>query len=124
MRSLLTLTLAFTLLVTYMETMVPETQAAMMPSSQAKVVRTPANSDMVTAAAAKPANPLPKLNLDLPSFSDDTATFSTQESSVLDIFSKTDSEKAAISYNAELVFDAEKGEEITGGKIHIKIPLS
>ncbi len=130
MRSLLTLTLAFALLVTYMETMVPETQAAMTAPISAKVVRTEdSNTSATTVAAAKPAKPQPILNLNLPSFGDIEQSFSTQiqDSPALDIFSKVakqDAEKTAITYNAELVFDAEKGEEITGGKIHIKIPLS
>ncbi|ARN74634.1 hypothetical protein [Oceanicoccus sagamiensis] len=128
MRSLLTLTLAFALLVAYMETMAPETQAAMTAPTLAKVVRTsPTTVEIDFTATTKPAKSARELNLNLPSLIDIEQSFSAPENTGLDIFAKAakdNTKKDAISYNAELVFDAEKGEEVTGGKIHIKIPLS
>ena len=55
MRSLLTLSLAFALLVTYMETMVPESQAAMIPVSSAKVIRIQDESSNIVVATEQPA---------------------------------------------------------------------
>ena len=124
MRSLLTLTLAFALLVTYMEIIAP-TQAAMVPSTTAKVVRTASTTPTLIATAPKAEAPQPKLNLSLPALDILEQPFNSQQTSKTGIFNpKQDSDKTAVSYNAELVFDAKKGEQVTGGKIHIKIPLS
>lgn len=125
MRSLLILGLSFALLVAYMEAIVQPAQAntvqqtgfakvvreqAILPTPKAQTEQT--RREKITAA----------LNLKLPSAGDFQEHFSQSKFSLVNVFEQKSTED--ISYNAELVFDAEKGESITGGKIHIKIPLS
>lgn len=135
MRSLLVLTAVFTLLVAYFEQTATEAHASLASYQPAKVIRT------VKTAAAKPsidkpvqiakAAPQPEtrsaldldLNLSLPSMQDTTQALETKATSLLNLF-KEQGSKQKVTYNAELVFDRETGEEITGGKVNIKIPLS
>lgn len=125
MRSLLILGLSFALLVAYMETIVQPVQAnTMQQQGFAKVVREPAKSPIPKPQTEQTSHEkiTAALNLKLPSVDDFQQHFSQSKFSLMNIFKQKS--KDDISYNAELVFDAESGESITGGKIHIKIPLS
>ncbi|MGK0501154.1 MAG: hypothetical protein ACJAYG_002810 [Oceanicoccus sp.] len=64
----------------------------------------------------------PSLNLRIPDLVRFESHQLNNQASSFDLFNAKP--KSSISYNAELVFDADKGESITGGKINIRIPLS
>ena len=140
MRSLLTLTFSFALLAAYLEWVAPATQPQASSSQLSKIVRaqrspsaqqvarienTPPNDD-VSSAAAQPMPIISKalrvLNLKLP-------TGAITDSSALHIpaqlvLSSSEPNPAnKIRYNAELVYDLDKGEDITGGKVNIEIPF-
>lgn len=65
------------------------------------------------------------LNLALPATDDSPASLILEAGgrSLNDLFEGR-TERERVTYNAELVFDRETGEDITGGKLNIKIPLS
>lgn len=130
MRSLLVLTMAFALLITYFEQTSPQANALVASSQPARVIRDSIQSGELdrqeaTEQVAK-SDPAPKqkspLNLDLPSLEATTHAMETRASNLLDLFKHQTRQK--VTYNAELVFDRETGEEITGGKVNIKIPLT
>lgn len=132
MRSILVLCVAFVTLVTYLETMgrqsdIGETRSSLV----SRVIRTPStpkievkqtetastvNKSMVASATA-PLN----LKLKLTTFNKLRLHYNDSKTSLKNLFKPVD--KTEISYNAELVYDAEKGENITGGKVNIKIPF-
>ena len=129
MRSLLVLSAVFALLVTYLESMGQPRQTTIQPLLTAKVIRAPLNSPQtivqeqkaaVAAALVTRQTPL-NLTLKLPSLNIIQQRYIDSKSTVLDLFKP--SKKETITYNAELVFDAETGEDITGGKVNIKIPF-
>lgn len=127
MRSLLVLSAVFAILVAYLESVGQPRQTAIQPLLSAKVIRTPSPAGEPQQTIAKVTPPVavqrPPLNLQLklPLLDSIQQRYTDSKSSVLDLFKRD--KKPSITYNAELVFDAEKGEDITGGKINIKIPL-
>ncbi len=101
----------------------------------AKVVRNqrpdtaqPADATPAVATADSGQSPAPApqtsgpLNLQVPSLETIQQSLDTGKSRLMDLFDRRNPNR--ISYDAELVYDAEKGEDITGGKVNIKIPLS
>jgi hypothetical protein len=125
MRSLLILGLSFALLLAYMETIVQPTDSNIIQQkSFAKVVRDQAISPTLHNPAKQPSHEKIRaiLNLELPSTGGFQESFTQSKFALMNVFEQKSSNE--ITYNAELVFDADKGENITGGKIHIKIPLS
>lgn len=133
MRSLLLLTLAFTLLVAYCETVlrpgtshaylaanhqiVRTTQPAIEPASPAE----PAVAVTINNPQTEPNLPL-LLNLDIP-HSPKPFKFNTLLPKRSALKLRKAAKKPTVSYNAELVYDIEKGENITGGKVNITIPF-
>jgi len=82
-------------------------------------------------AQANDVAPIPQsakssLNLKLPSenavkWRDSTGLTANAQRRLMNLFKKEVGEQ--VSYSAELIYDAEKGENITGGKVNIRIPL-
>ncbi len=134
MQSLIVLSIVFSLLAAYLEAMSQPQQASIQPLLTAKVIRTAPsshttkqiNNDREHKLASAKANPTSlsaplNLKLQLPLLKDIELQYNESKSSMLNLFQQR--HKEAITYNAELVFDAEKGENITGGKVNIKIPF-
>ncbi|WP_101759852.1 hypothetical protein [Oceanicoccus sp. KOV_DT_Chl] len=119
MRSLLTLTAAFIALVLYLEMM--DKPAPQPIAAHSKIIRTAPKVAVKHEPVQVIADKKSPLNLRLPTFANLKTQYVDSKNSVLDLFKKE--EKPSISYNAELVFDAEKGESITGGKVNITIPF-
>ena len=139
MRSLLTLTFSFALLAAYLEWAAPAAtqqqasssrlsqivRAQRAPAAQ-QVARVENNGDVTSSAERQPIPIISKalrvLNLKLP-------TGAITDSSALHIpaqlvLSSSEPNPAnKIRYNAELVYDLDKGEDITGGKVNIEIPF-
>ena len=128
MRALLVLCATFGLIGSYLEFNQPAETATVAPAP-AQVVRDSAPVAATTAATVatttrpeKQAKHRP-LNLQLPvQQSSATQQIDSAQGSLSNLFDYQGKQK--VSYNAELVFDRTKGEDITGGKVHIKIPLS
>jgi hypothetical protein len=132
MHAIITLSIAFSVLVTYLENTVNPEQPVASLSSEPTVIRTAKIAEVnveqapkqVTHASEKAVEmvrAITPLNLSIPfSQSNDTLKFQRSKP-VIDLFNY--SGKPEVTYNAELVYDAEKGEDITGGKINIRIPL-
>lgn len=129
MRSLLVLSVCFALLAVYLEQTAPQAHAALASHQPAKVIRH-LTEPQAAQVAVQPAVTIHKaeirndspLNLTLPAIQGTDLSLDSRSSSMLNLFDYRGKEK--VSYNAELVFDRETGEDITGGKVHIKIPLS
>ena len=127
MRSLLTLATAFIALAGYLEVVSQPAQATQQAISN-PVIRS--QSPLIAHNAVKEA-PAPRkvaanteskpLNLQLPSFGELKVQFTEGKEQALNFLKKD--EKPRISYNAELLFDEEKGEDIVGGQVHINIPF-
>lgn len=135
MRSLLTLSFSFALLAAYLEWAAP-VQHQDKPSQLSQIVRsqsvpTPradivSNSDAYHNTAQQPVTATKKalriLNLKLPmgAITDNSAIHLPSQ---LVLESSTANTANKIRYNAELVYDLDKGEDITGGKVNIEIPF-
>lgn len=128
MQSLLVLTTVIALLATYLETVAPKQHSQALRTHAAKVIRShPRTTELTTVRTTTTATEIDQsilpLNLRLPTLQDLQWRIQDSQQSSRNLFQKT-SRDDDISYSAELVFDAEKGEDITGGKLNIKIPLS
>lgn len=134
MRSLLIITAAFAFLAAYLEAMSNHDLAAQTVPVSYKVIRTQTQpiANVTTSNAVKsPSNQattlqldkVKPLNLSIPNQTSYLQHISEQRRAAINWFKPRNSE-AEITYNAELVFDSEKGEEITGGKVNIRIPLT
>lgn len=126
MQSLLVLTAVIAILATYLESVTPGSHDRTLSPTVAKVIRSsnPTSEPAPVASIARETSPsiLP-LNLRLPTLQDLQWRIQDAQGTNPNLFQKT-TEDEDISYSAELVFDAEKGEDITGGRLNIKIPLS
>lgn len=100
----------------------PTITAPPKPVMTSEIVKpSPKKTDSV--AIAQPVNKTFSkriLDLKLPKLNNVPSIFKTQ-SRVRNLFIKTEREE--ITYKAELVYDADKGEDITGGKVNIEIPF-
>lgn len=134
MQALVVLSTVFALLAGYLEWWAPSHQPESMAATHL-VIRTAAPA-VVTTPDALPIPLVAKrstetrstkpLNLALPSTLDAEHTSLNQHNgngTLRDLFERR-TERERVTYNAELVFDRESGEDITGGKVNIKIPLS
>lgn len=115
------------MMATYLERTQPKPMA-IQPVVAAKVIRSqppPTVGEQVTVVTspkkAAITRDLKPLNLKLPSLENIQRQYVESNSSVLNLFEKEAGKD--ITYNAELVFDAASGEDITGGKVNIKIPF-
>ena len=86
------------------------------------------HQSIVAIAPKTVISPTPKdksikapLDLNLPSLVNTTTIAIQPPIPTSDLFKATS--KETISYNAEIIWDAKKGEDITGGKINILIPF-
>ena len=136
MQSLLTLTFSFVLLSAYLEWVAPPAQQQATPTRLSQIVRTqtdpvidletPANHESYTQTIHKPRPIIRKalrvLNLSLPiNTLADAGALHMPAQLVLESSEQNPATK--IRYNAELVYDLDKGEDITGGKVNIEIPF-
>ena len=142
MRSLFFLATVLVLLVGYLESTKITAPASVQLTTMTSVIRTPlqvqptktAATHVVHATLPAQANdvaPIPQsakssLNLKLPSenavkWRDSTGLTANAQRRLMNLFKKEVGEQ--VSYSAELIYDAEKGENITGGKVNIRIPL-
>ena len=142
MRSLFFLATVLVLLVGYLESTKITAPASVQLTTMTSVIRTPlqvqppktAAIDVVHATLPAQANdvaPIPQsakssLNLKLPSenavkWRNSTGLTANAQRRLMNLFKKEVGEQ--VSYSAELIYDAEKGENITGGKVNIRIPL-
>jgi len=142
MRSLFFLATVLVLLVGYLESTKITAPASVQLTKMTSVIRTPlqvqptktAATHVVHATLPAQANdvaPIPQsakssLNLKLPSenavkWRDSTGLTANAQRRLMNLFKKEVGEQ--VSYSAELIYDAEKGENITGGKVNIRIPL-
>lgn len=140
MRSLLILATVFALLVTYLESTMTRTPDSAHLVTTSSVIRTPLpvkppqkilNKTSVATQKNEVTAPIQAslkspLNLKLPLVDAIKRQYAAglagkTQRSLLNLFKKEI--KQQISYSAELVYDAEKGENITGGKVNIRIPL-
>jgi hypothetical protein len=122
MRSLFLLACTFVLLVTYLESMRHDQPQAVQTLQPIKIIRTPPSTKAVSGSSiAVPEQHTPTLNLSLPPPTDIHQPYQQAKTPLLELFKQPN--QPGISYNAELIFDDDKGETITGGKIHIKIPF-
>ena len=124
MHSILVLTAVFAMMVTYLENNQPK-QGVFQQPAIVKVIRSPRNQPIIEQEAIIVASPAQKppaaLNLTLPSLERLQQHYAKSKSSVMNLFKANDSPE--ITYNAELIYDAESGEDITGGKVNITIPF-
>ena len=142
MRSLFFLATVLVLLVGYLESTKITAPASVQLTTMTSVIRTPlqvqptktAATHVVHATLPAQANdvaPIPQsakssLNLKLPSenavkWRNSTGLTANAQRRLMNLFKKEVGEQ--VSYSAELIYDAEKGENITGGKVNIRIPL-
>lgn len=136
MRSLLTLTFSFALLTAYLEWVAPAAQQQANTSQLSQIVRaqsapveqtdTKHNSESLAKAPLKQRPIISKafrvLNLSLPEGAvTDNSAIHLPAQLVLESSQQNAANK--IRYNAELVYDLDKGEDITGGKVNIEIPF-
>ncbi len=137
MHTLLTLTAAFALLTGYFEYIIEPASAAKPAHQTAAIIRDAQPTPAEVSSVEPQASPAPQsqtstpptikekqmapLNLALPQFKQDHQPLVLRRSLLLDVFNRQADQE--VSYNAELVYDAEKGESITGGKVNIKIPF-
>ena len=134
MRLLLVLSTAFTSLAGYLEHTAPlansRANQVEYHAAPLSVVRTtppaPTKTQQIAAASApRPASPIKppvrQLNLQVP-VEPAHHMLDTSKPSTLDLFAPLNQGK--VTYNAELVFDRETGEDVTGGKLNIRIPLT
>ena len=126
MQSLILLAAVFTLMTTYLETTTAEHSASpQMSTAKAVPAAMPALSanlqtQKISQPIAKAINTIP-LNLSIPSLNSAQQYYSHSKTLAIDLFKADESPK--ISYHAELVYDLEKGENITGGKVNVTIPF-
>lgn len=127
MHSIVLLTTAIALLGAYLQsTEVPLDVA--QQSIAAKVIRsTPIHSHTDTLAKTSPqramrASRATPLDLQLPNFRSLDQSYMPADSANSTRF-KPQIKGPEVRLNAELVFDAEEGESITGGKVNIQIPF-
>lgn len=136
MRSFLTLTFSFALLTAYLEWFAPITQPQADTSQFSQIVRAQSAPVEQTEArqSSQPFTRAPHqqhpisnqalhvLNLSLPA---DAVTDSSAIHVPAQLVLESSQPNAAnkIRYNAELVYDLDKGEDITGGKVNIEIPF-
>ncbi|MEH6912327.1 MAG: hypothetical protein V7459_17230 [Oceanicoccus sp.] len=139
MRSLLMLATVFALLVGYLETTMVKAPDSVQLKTVSSVIRTPvlvkppqpAPVEAVIAVIARQENDVATpakrpLNLKLPTIDQIKQRYSARfarktQQNPMNLFRREDTQE--ISYSAELVYDAERGENITGGKVNIRIPL-
>ena len=142
MRTLLLLSAVFSLLAVYLECNPLRTCAPTAHTASATVVRdrhatveaaadfsreeNPAQHKPTVASADRAADNddtvhLP-LNLQLPGVESIQHSLDTGKSALIDIFKRRNQHK--VTYKAELVYDQQTGEDITGGKVNIRIPLT
>lgn len=146
MQPLFILGLAFTLLATYIESDLTSEETAVSQVYTAKVIRDevhdkkpasiitdiselPSASDLTVETIRARTNTSPELvnnkkidlNLTIPTQSRSELLLRNKNYSMPNLFKF--SKKPTITYEAELVYDAEKGEDITGGKVNITIPF-
>lgn len=142
MRSLFFLATVLVLLVGCLESTKITAPASVQLTTMTSVIRTPlqvqptktAATHVVHATLPAQANdvaPIPQsakssLNLKLPSenavkWRNSTGLTANAQRRLMNLFKKEVGEQ--VSYSAELIYDAEKGENITGGKVNIRIPL-
>jgi len=129
MRSILTLTFSFALITAYLEWIAPAANQQAGATQLSQIVRSQAapitrNNSALAAAGGIGERPIVKkairaLNLSLPS---DNLLGSPELNQPSQLVLEEDTSKK-IRYNAELVYDLEKGEDITGGKVNIEIPF-
>ena len=142
MRSLFLLASVFVLLVGYLESTTITAPASVQLTTMTSVIRTPLRVqppktdaiDVNHATLPTQVNDVApirqsaksSLNLKLPSenavkWRDSTGLAANAQRRLMNLFKKEVREQ--VSYSAELIYDAEKGENITGGKVNIRIPL-
>lgn len=142
MRSLFLLASVFVLLVGYLESTMITAPASVQLTTMTSVIRTPlrvqppktAAIDVNHATLPTQVNDVApirqsaksSLNLKLPSenavkWRDSTGLAANAQRRLMNLFKKEVREQ--VSYSAELIYDAEKGENITGGRVNIRIPL-
>ena len=122
MQSLLVLTAVFAMMASYLETTQPE-QSSTPQLTMAKIVRsqTPLQTEEKPLTVIAANHPKVPLNLKLPTVDSIEQYYFNSQTSVMKLFKADNSPE--ISYNAELVYDIEKGENITGGKVNVTIPF-
>jgi hypothetical protein len=136
MRSILVLTAVIALLATYLEStgrpgnnLVPKPfiakvirsqnhQAARAVSGQAHYIKRTVHAVVHTTVSSIQTQ---ALNLKLPYLMGIQGNYNSHKSTLLNLFNRKRSPE--ISLNAELVYDADKGEDITGGKVNVTIPF-
>lgn len=137
MQPLIVLSAAFAFLVTYLEWN-PDSSSQLQADYvfAAEVIRdasaNPISSkerraagaaDMRTVKTAPQSRKPLDLDLALPIPMDTAVSAPIKENSLsIDLFETR--QREGISYEAELVFDRETGEDVTGGKVNIRIPLT
>ena len=129
MRTLLVLCTAFGLLAAYFELNLPRTPLS-TKNTTARVIRdVPLQKDMQNPTRSASTTQIETsqeqrtpLNLQLPAVTSIQQVLQAGETSFKNLFKYQDNEK--VTYNAELVYDRKTGEDITGGKLNIKIPLT
>lgn len=133
MQPIAVLSAVFALLVTYLEWVSPNPQLANQPLVQAVVrdhvvaqVQTKAVTPTQPARTALVAKTAKPLNLELPTSVEaiQQSLGEDQQQPLLNGLFEERTASERVTYNAELVYDRETGEDITGGKVNIKIPLS
>lgn len=135
MQPLAVLSAVFALLVGYLEWATPAPGASTYQQPLQTVIRyTSAPTRTATTPSTAPARqtatqvassrPLILALPDIGESSGDTLlTVPGNETPLSDLFEQK-SARERVTYNAELVFDRETGEDVTGGKVNIKIPLT
>ncbi len=130
MQAVMILTVAFALLTGYLEHTTSEAEAS-SSSVMASVVRI--NQALPEVPVPVPEQQVytfqhtavtPALDLSLPFNLREGPAYQRQPSSFINRINQRKTDREKVTYEAELVFDAHKGEDITGGKINIKIPLT
>lgn len=135
MQPIAVLSAVFALLLSYLEWMAPASYPTAQQGQVARVIvrdASTADRQQVAVATVK-SSPQPiaekilkPLNLALPASVEavQLSQPNAQQTSILSGLFEERSANERVTYNAELVFDRETGEDITGGKVNIKIPLS
>ena len=93
--------------------------AAAVTSAQANTLKHSENSSLILSTTIISSS----LYTSLPATNPHRASLPVNKQSPLsNLFKQRKAPK--VSYRAELVYDAVKGEDITGGKINIRLPLN
>lgn len=132
MQPLIVLSTVFAMLASYLQWIAPTPQAPSLQVSQAIVRdRAPVEQTVVKRATALPTphmaqRSIKPLNLQLPQSVETSlqSLVTEKQTNILKDLFEAPSARERVTYNAELVFDRQTGEDITGGKVNIKIPLS